>query len=649
MSSRIAQQNRASRLVLTVAALGLTIVALGVVTAPARGAQPDLTVSADQFPGADAVFPRWEQHWTVDADGTVHRREHYWVKLFNARPIDHHGDPRISYENGTDQLVFRTARSILPDGTMLDVPDYSFNVVGPDDVAGWPAYTSWQQMVVSFSGVQPNVVLEMDFEIITPPGTTPWIDGDIDLQDDYPIVERVVTVTIPEGAALHHQVDGMAPGAYRFDQKADGGAVRYEWWFADLPIEHNEPQALPAYLRGGRLRFSTCQDLGTWALTMLHQVDRAGRPAKSVQVFAESATEDEADPVQRVKGVAKKLHDSFNFVESWKATRTMRSRSAENVLQANYGNPLESAAVLLASLRSLGMTATPMVAVDSQRWDATIGMIPTYSAFADVVVAVEFPSETVYVHPNHGVFHNPGSWGHHWLLGADVQGGIKQTYIAARGEDQPSEIQIAGKIAIDKDGQAGGDLRIRATGAFFDPVVVETSNAQKSLIEDFVGRVVTGMDVPGHSVTTLSTSEFRATASVSSGGELAKHGNVQTLRLGDGPVFLPDIALPLDRSYRHTDVKLAGRFKETVDLAIELPEGFVPTILPTGIEMIGGPWGAVSQTVDVEDHTIRIRRTVAVVTELLTPEQFETVRKAVNNLRTAQARVIGFAASQVDN
>jgi hypothetical protein len=579
----------------------------------------------------------------VERDGTVHRRDHQWLKLLNSRPIRRVADPRIDFAAGRDELIIHTARTHLPNGEILPVPDYSFNIAGPNDLAGWPEYAEWQQQIVSFSGIEDNVVLEMDYEIVTPPGVLPWIEADVRLNDDhYPTIERVVSVTLPHGTTFHHKAERTDPAQTQFDESSANGAVTYRWRFDRLAATRDESQSPPWEQRCGRLRFTTSPDTARWASTMLDRIDQAGRPDDAIQKFAQSTVEDETTEIQRIRKIAEKIHDSFNFITSPKAMQSLSCRSGADVFQANYGNPLESAALCLAMIRALDMSASPAVGVEARSWNESDGVPPTGSAFAGAVVVVDLPDGPVYVHPRDGVFDNPGSWGRRWLFSKDDAGTVQRSYVYARGEQEPGELHIAGKVTVDSGGEATGELRFSTTGAFFDPANLETADAQKALVKDFVGRVLSDFDVPGHSVVTLSDETFKATASVASNGVLKDFGESRVLKLGDGPAFLPDVPMPLARSQRLTDVKLAGRFRETVDLTIELPEGWKASVVPASLTTVQGDWGSVTQTTDVSGRNIRLHRDISVTQETVTPCGFDALRMAVNNLRANKSLLVVF-------
>lgn len=619
-------------------AILLFVVASGWQTAVARadlteGTVPNMNIGAEQFPDEDAINLRWEQHWTLETNGAVHRREHRWVKLLNSRPIRYLADPRIDFHRGQDELIIHTARSLLPDGTGMPVQDYSFNLAAPDDVGSWPHYAAWTQQVICFGGVKDNVVLELDYEVVTKPGVFPWLDADLRLDDDYPTVERVVSVTVPDGLMLQHRIDGPVLGGDNPAKSTENGMTTSSWTFGNLPGTPAEPQSFPWQQRCPRLRFSTCT-AATWTASILRRVEQAAQPDDRIKRLVESAVEDEADSVERVRKLAQKLRDSFNFVSSPKTFRGLGCRSASDVLRSNYGSLMESGALYAAAFRALGLKTSVRVAVDAITWDE---QAPTGSAFAGIVVVAELPDGPVYVHPQYGMFKNPGSFGKHWLLGLDESGKLLATYVQARGEKAPSEIHLTGKVTIDAEGKANGELRVRLAGAFYDPAQLETASQQENLVNNLVGRVLDDFEVTDHSIATLSDDTLLATAKVASKETLKSYGARYLLTLGDGPVFLDEFPLPLDRSYRKTAVCLTGPVRENFDLTIELPEDWAATVVPISLAPVCGSWGRVAQQVETDGRQVRFRRTADITGERIMPDDFAALRQAVNDLRAAQS------------
>ncbi|MCK4872801.1 MAG: DUF3857 domain-containing protein [Phycisphaerales bacterium] len=595
--------------------------------APADGLV-DLSAGVEQFPDADAVILRLEQHWTIKRDGTVHRREHRWVKLLDRRAIGRYADPRINFSDGTDKVIIHSARTYLPDGTILPVPDYSYNIASPNDLSGWPAYIEWQQRIISFSGIENGCVLEFDYEVITQPGVMPWVSADLRLHLDDPTVQRIVSFQVEGGVLLHAQVTGM-PGPYEPEGFVSSSGWRApRWTFDMLAADTDEPQAPPWQERGGRFMFTTCPSAEAWVGTVLGAVENAAAPTERIEALARDAVGDEQDLRLRIEAVSKKLRDTFNFVTSPKSMRSFRCRPAGDVLVDNYGNPLESAALLLAAYRSLGIEAEPMAAVDTRTWREDV---PTDSAFVDVVIAIETDDGPMYVRPQHGTFTNPGDWGSHTLLTLDQDGGLQRMNIVGRGDEQESTVEITGVLHLEADGAAEADLRVSLTGAFYDPEALDTTDAQQARSKAIVNRLLPGFDVDKHALTTLSDDAFAATISVRS-DDLDEVGAQHMLKLGDGPVFLTEFPLPLDRPHRRTDVELAGRFAEHIDLTIVLPEGAVATIVPASLPEVTGSWGSIAQTVMRDGSTIHIVRDINVI-DRISATDYPVVREAINALR----------------
>jgi len=587
---------------------------------------------ADRFPNDDAVFLRYAQDWTLDRDGAVHYREQWSVKLRNNRPIDRFGDPRIAHLRGDDTLVIREAKAVLLDGSVLKVPDYSLNLAATDAVAGWPEYSGWQDMIVSFSGIEPGVVLHLDYEVISPAGTLPWLEGQVRLTDRYPIVDRFVRVTVPEGTTLHYRLDAGSEAIASPEERSTGGNKTYRWMASNLPGENEEPLSPPWSILSPRLRFSTCPDVSTWAFNLLARVDRAAAPDKAIEAFARSAVENETDPAERIRKVAEKLGNTFNFVESPKALRSLSCRDAGQVYQSNYGNGLEAGSLLLAAVRSLGLDASPILGVKADEWAEADGLSPTLSSFDGSLARVSLPAGAVYLHPRYGEIKDPGTWGRRWLLGIR-DGQFESVRVKARGEGTVSEVQVTGKVSLGKDGRASGELRVQASGAYFDPDKIRNADAQKSWAAALVAQVLSGFDVSSLSIVTLSDDTVRAMLQVATTNPLPKLGGRYVLRFGDGPALPQALTLPLERSERTTAVRIGTRIREVADLTVELPEGWKPEILPGSLELVSGAWGSASQHVSKADRTLRLARSVTIDRETLSPSEFLEARGVLNALR----------------
>ncbi len=598
-----------------------------------RNSEVDLTIGQEQYPDADAIILRWEQHWTINDDGSTSYREHKWTKLLNSRPIRSTADPRLDYCKGEDELIIHTAQTILPNGEILPVPDYSFNIAAPDDVAGWPAYANWEQTVVSFSGIEPNATLELDYEIKTKAGALAWMFGDIRLDDQYPVVTRVVSVTLSPQYAFNHRSINHNEDWIPVIQK-DGDKNVYTWTLGPLAGDPHEPQSPPWYERSPGLQWSCSPDASRWASNLLKAVTTAAEPSTRLKKFATKALDSETNPTEMVKKLSSKMKNRFNLIDSYKTYRSFSCRNAETVLNSNYGNPLEAGALYLALFRSLGMEAVPYVAVDTDLWSDGY---PSDKSFAGLVIAVTVNGVPIYIHPTAGVVETTGTWGGHTLLRTQKEDGIK---FVNRGEISPSQLSLTGTIDIDDNGNAEGNLLLSLTGRFFDPASLKTTAAQKKFIESSVNRFSDQLQVTSFNLENLSAENLRATIAVKTEDGLLKLDNTYLLEIPATKLVLHEFPLPLNRSYRTAPVRTNGAFNGNVDITLKLPDKWSIKAHPTTLKTTEGPWGKIIQSAKIENRNLRLNRSIKLSTDTVSPQDFTIIRDVLNRLKANDNTII---------
>jgi hypothetical protein len=628
-------------------------VELGALAAP-----PDLSIRAQQYPDANAIILRWEQHWTVERDGTLRRRDHQWVKLLNRRPIRRYADRTIDYRKGEDQVVIHTAQTHLPDGTIQPVPDYGYNLAAAGAVAGWPEFADWEQRIVSFSGVQPGATLELDYEVITQAGVLPCASADVRLNDVDPVHERIVSVTVPADAPFHAAVSGVDTEVGATREQA--GSRTHTWNFGPFPAARAEPLAPPWQQSQPRLIFSTAASPATWTQPWLLAVLTASDPDDAIAKFARSATESAVGPRASAEALLATFGKRFNYVGAQHAWRSRRCRPASAVFAANYGNPLESAAVCLAALRALGIDATPAVAVNADAWATDT---PTDDAYAGVVLLASIDDgladtgKQLVIHPEKGIVANPGPWGRHMLLTLDPHPDpdvhrdrdLQQTYVASRGEEGVSRLHVAGRVTLEADGGASGRVTVQLSGAFHDPQALADADIQKKRVNAVAGRIVDGFRLTDHVIEQLSEDAFVASANLSAEDGLPLIQSHRLLRLGAGPALLEMVPLPLTGGTRENDVLLPGALLETLELRIELPNGWSVHAMPQPLVQVAGPWGSIEQQVIAEGPMVRIVRSVNLPQGQITPQSYKALCDAINRLHAEAHRVLLAGPSAADS
>ena len=602
-------------------------------------------VSQADFPNDDAVVLRHVQRWTLESDGGVVYEEHRWVKLFSDRAWRRYSDPRVDFLEGSEEVELFTAVAHLPDGTVVDLPEYSTILVSPDGVFKWPVLSDWRQMVYIFSGVQNEAVLEFHYQRTSKPGVRRWLEADLRIGDIDPVVERVVEVSLPEGQELRFDLDRAdrytALHAHiKFvwsaeEEQLDPRATTYRWEMTNVPSDADEPNSPPWRQRCGRLRFTNCPSAREWVSDLTGVVESSAEQTERIRKFAEEAAKDEVDEANKVRAIAKKLGDSFNFVNDWRGWAGRRVRPADEVFGTCYGSRLESAGLALAALRSIGIEARVRVAVDGNTFDEKV---PTDGDLVALVVEPSVYGGPIWWEPSSGIINPNGAWRDRALLYFESEK-LQKLAAFASPRSQPDTARVRGQLVLDdKAEKLTGSLNLELTGLFINPEELRTDEQKRSRITSVVGGVIPDLKVTGFSVSHLSRDRFVAQASVESKEPPAEVYDRRLVVLAAETPVLTQAHLPLHRSARRTPIRLAAPMLEDVRLGIKLPDGWKPVILPRALPAAGGGWGRIAQQVEAEDGAVRIMRQLSFESRTIEPEDFAAMREAVRGLGSDACR-----------
>jgi hypothetical protein len=244
-------------------------------------------------------------------------------------------------------------------------------------------------------------------------------------------------------------------------------------------------------------------------------------------------------------------------------------------------------------------------------------------------------------HPQRGRVQREGGWAGYTLLTdpAKLDGERWKPWDDAA----QSVCRVHGKITVKDDGQYSGTITLRTSGAFAGSEGLRSGDTQKGRVGALVGHVLPGATVDSFAVNRLAPGVFEATAQVKSSKALKKLGDKQMLVLaGDGPASTT-VSMPLTYSRRESPVHLSAAYEEEIDLTLEWPEKWQLEIEPAELERVEGKWGYVEQQTESEKSSVRLTRATRIAQRDIAPEDFMTLRDALNRLRAEAWRTLVFA------
>lgn len=351
--------------------------------------------SASQYPNSNAVFLSDEVIFKVNPDGTTEYQEHDVIKVFTPSGVEDHKDLMRVYRSDLEEVQIEVARTILPDGRVLQVPKQAIM----DEAVFEPNETKINQtmrrVVVRYPGVTPNSIVE--FKIRTKkkpyPGNKWWAVSYV--QNPEPMIESRFSLEVPSGSAWRYATPGFP--ALPPEKVAGDGFERATWKITQSPPLNQEAVAPGVLTQMKRLEVSNFDSWGQlrgWfeqGFEASCEVDGAVLAQVKRLVKAGSSPNEQ---LLEIGGWATKKRFLSGSLDEF------RPNKANALVEENVLNPVDSAVLLASLYRAAGFTATPVLAFEVPP-DAMHSELPRFNRVDNVLLVVKHGANSWWVDPRH--------------------------------------------------------------------------------------------------------------------------------------------------------------------------------------------------------------------------------------------------------
>ncbi len=334
---------------------------------------------------SEADFVLLQKDYVLNADGSsdMHCRQ---VVKYNTHVSFNrlYGETFIVYNPQQQQLKFNESYTVQASGNKIVTPQNAFNEVLPRFAADAPAYNHLREMVVTHTGLELGATAYLDYTLHTNAGYMPELDRCLSLQEESPVKEYKVTVTVPDSKKLAYRLHG-AKADPKVTKKA--GTTHYEWTLRNVTASSREYYQPEDGRNAPHLVFSTWpsqQAALQWMTKQIKPGDTKEIQAVFGKIPVKEKDENETDPNFRLTNAYRYIVDNIAFTPIPAEYAGYRLRDAAQVVKQAYGTVGEKAALLLAVAKDLGIDAY-CVAVYPSYIDGSVGSL---HAIADIAVAV---------------------------------------------------------------------------------------------------------------------------------------------------------------------------------------------------------------------------------------------------------------------
>ncbi|MGB0715967.1 MAG: DUF3857 domain-containing protein [Phycisphaerae bacterium] len=600
-------------------------------------------VSRDQYPKADAVVLSLSQTYTRHDDGSLTYEEHRFVQLLDNRAWRRHADPRIPFVSGKQTIELMAARAHLPSGDVLDLPDYSRHEVSPN-LAKWPAFADQREMVFTQSGIQNGAVMEFHVRRTSKPGFRRWLEADISLGGQDPIVRREINVVRPESSRelrIHwFRPEPRISGLFDGDQpelkisRNEARATTKTWIIENIPGFMEEPQGLPWPERRGRLQFTERPSGESWVQDTIQRIESAAKLDGDIRSFVDEATKDATATSERLDSLFGAIKENIAWVKDDLAWRDHQLRPASVVLQTRYGSTLEMEALALAATRALGENAEPYLAADA--FTARPDLL-TDADLADVYLAVGQTNERTWYHPYDGL--------------ADLQGRFrKRMRFGASGNQLADELQRGNRMDVDSISIRGrasldeqlttltGSLDVDLRHGFINTVHARDAKKRRALLQRAIRHILPNAKVTNDDVALLTDTHMRATLDFEVEKPLQHVGDARMLMLGESDPAIHQSGIQHDLPSRRTPLRLFAPVASQLDLTLELPANVAIEALPEACDVSTISGNVIEQRISLNGTNVRIIRDIKF--DKMEPSEYFRMRRGMRQLMNPVSRTV---------
>ena len=349
---------------------------------------------ASDYPDADTLI--LFNHFSHDVlpNGQSRYTTHQVVKILTERGIQKYGDIAIPYQPTAQNIGVNIARTITPDGTVLQPPDEAFNDVTPPGLLSQNLYSDAMWKVISMVGLFPGVCIEYQVTLEDKiPGGETWITGGYNFQATEPTLETNYALQMPKAWHLQWKIANDAKPKKPEISYTENGTVIYIWRYGEMPALTFEEGMPHINTIVPRLRYSSIKDWNSvynWYKELAKErYTTDGDIAAKVEQLTSHLTTVKA----KIQAIYRFVATNIRYVGIELGQSAYQPSPATEVFRMQYGDCKDKTTLLIAMLDLVGIKGYPVLVsvAPHKRVDTTL---PSLSQFNHVVAAIPTSPDT---------------------------------------------------------------------------------------------------------------------------------------------------------------------------------------------------------------------------------------------------------------
>lgn len=531
-------------------------------------------------PKVNAFILLWDQKHTIKTNGVLISKKHMIIKVLTEGGKTA-GDVAIPFNGYFEKLKINIARTIQPTGEIQNVAKDAISEESP--FIDLPVFSDLKVKKIIFPDVRIGSVIEYEIETIESNKFIPGFSFIFTIPVNWIVWRARFSVDVPNSMTARYRVEKFlkdSPGI-----TAGNKSKSYTWQEDYTYVKGGDEPASPNYMRiGPYIVFSTIeswQKINDWGLNLVQN-----------QFNPDKAIENQVDELVKGRKQDKKglIEPLFNFVSKniryvaiELAEASFKPYSAAEVFKNAYGDCKGKSALLIAMLKSIGISAYPALLITNNS-GFILEDIPTVS-FNHMIVAVPDGEGYLFLDPTAEML--PFGKVPFFEQGCDafiIKKDKKTEFVKIPVDPaDDNEISRQCQLVFNRDSSVEVKENYTYTGQIDWPNRILVKNTPpgkyKELFEEIARSVFASFKL--NDFFTSDYNDFKIPFSLTSNYKVnnyaRKSGNLYYFSV---PATEPLVYNMFSRMPRHTPLNLGFAFVKVEDIIITLPAGYKIKSLP---------------------------------------------------------------------
>jgi hypothetical protein len=351
--------------------------------------------TASQYPESNAIFLNDAVTFRVSADGSTEYDEHDVIKVFTPAGVEDHKDLLRVYRSDLEKVEVDLARTILPDGRVLEVPKAAIVDEAVFDPAETKVHQFMRRVVIRYPGVTPNSIVEYRIRTKKKPYPLGKWWGVSYVQNPEPMVESRFEVDVPSGMPVHFATPGytnLVP-----EKSSHDGIDSTVYKIVQSPPltqEASGPALLTQMKRLEASNFDNWSQLRSW---FQQGFDASCETTGAVQTQTQRLLTAGATPTQQLIDIGTwATHKRFLSG----SLDDFRPNKANQLVDEQVLNPVDAAVLLTSMYRVAGFTVQPVLAFELPP-EQVQTELPRFNRVDTLLLQVKNGTQSWWIDPRH--------------------------------------------------------------------------------------------------------------------------------------------------------------------------------------------------------------------------------------------------------